>query len=178
MKERHLMVDLETLAVSPKATVLTLGAVIFDPFASGFEDRLYLKLDVDEQDALGREVDPGTLEWWGKQDPKIMEETFDPTDRISVKESMDIFYQFCKGCTRFWSHGSSFDLVILTDMMQQVQKSTPWQYWQMRDTRTIFDLGHDPELPQGNKHNALEDAIRQVVGVQNVYRKLKITKDD
>jgi exodeoxyribonuclease VIII len=177
MKERHLMVDLETLAVSPKATVLTLGAVIFDPFAMGYEDHLYIKIDVDEQDTLGREVDPSTVEWWSKQNSKVMEEAFDLTDRYSVKESMDMFHKFARGCTRFWSHGSSFDLVILTDMMQQIQKSTPWQYWQFRDTRTIFDLGHDPEMPQDSKHNALEDAIRQAVGVQNIYRKLKIEKN-
>jgi hypothetical protein len=28
-------------------------------------------------------------------------------------------------------------------------------------------------MPQGEKHNALQDAIRQAVGVQNVYAKLK-----
>jgi len=50
----------------------------------------------------------------------------------------------------------------------------PWNYWQLKDTRTLFDLGHDPEMPQGSKHDALQDAIRQAVGVQNIYRKLNI----
>jgi hypothetical protein len=44
----------------------------------------------------------------------------------------------------------------------------------LRDTRTLFDLGIDPEMPKGNKHDALQDAIRQAVGVQNVYAKLNI----
>ena len=36
------------------------------------------------------------------------------------------------------------------------------------------DLGFDPDMPQGSKHDALQDAIRQAVGVQNIYTKLKI----
>jgi len=35
----------------------------------------------------------------------------------------------------------------------------------------LFDLA-DPEMPKGELHNALADAKRQAVGVQNVYRKL------
>jgi hypothetical protein len=30
----------------------------------------------------------------------------------------------------------------------------------------------DPEMPQTNKHNALEDARRQDIGVQNMCKKL------
>ena len=36
-----------------------------------------LKLVLMIQDSLGRTVSDSTLEWWGKQDPKIMEEAFD-----------------------------------------------------------------------------------------------------
>jgi hypothetical protein len=43
----------------------------------------------------------------------------------------------------------------------------------LRDTRTLFDLSIDPEMPKGGLHNALEDAKRQAVGVQNVFRKLR-----
>jgi hypothetical protein len=50
----------------------------------------------------------------------------------------------------------------------------PWNFWQLRDTRTLFDLGVDPDMPKGSKHDALQDAIRQAVGVQNCYAKLKI----
>jgi hypothetical protein len=65
---------------------------------------------------------------------------------------------------------------MIENIYGQLNKALPWNYWQLRDTRTLFDLGHDPEMPQGSKHNALEDAIRQAVGVQNVYRKLGIQR--
>jgi len=34
MAKKHLMVDLETMAVTPRTVVLTLGAVTFDPFSN------------------------------------------------------------------------------------------------------------------------------------------------
>jgi len=171
---RHCMIDLETLATGPNAVVLTLGAVKFNPWGQGYSDKIYFRIDLDDQDALGREVDPNTLDWWSKQDPAIMEEAFHPDDRIPLKEAVDRFHKFAWGCDQFWSHGATFDLVIMENLYKQLEKPLPWNFWQLRCTRTIFDLGWDPDMPKNSKHNALEDAIRQSVGVQNIYRKLNI----
>jgi len=171
---RHLMVDLETLAVSPKAVVLSLGAVHFNPYSNDIEDKIYFKIDLDDQDKLGREIDPNTLDWWAKQDPAIMEEAFSPNDRIPLKDAMKKFHKFAWGCDAFWSHGATFDLVILEDIFRQLKEPLPWNYWSLRDTRTLFDLGHDPDMSKDNKHDALQDAIRQAIGVQNIYKKLKL----
>lgn len=171
---KHLMVDLETMAVSPNAVVLTLGAVHFNPYGDGYSDKLYMRISIDDQDTLNREVDPNTLDWWAKQDAKIMEEAFSPDDRVPLAEAIDRFHKFAWGCDAFWSHGSVFDIVILENIYRQLGKPVPWQFWQIRDTRTLFDLGWDPDMPKGGLHDALQDAIRQAAGVQNIYSKLKI----
>lgn len=168
------MVDMETMAVTPNAVVLSLGAVHFNPYGSGYSDKIYFRVSIDDQDSLGREVDPATIEWWGRQDPAIMEEAFSPDNRISLVDAMDQFHKFAWGCDRFWSHGATFDLVMLENIYRQLNKPLPWNYWQLRDTRTLFDLGFDPDMPTGSKHDALQDAIRQAAGVQNMYRKLNI----
>ena len=168
------MIDMETMAVSPNAVVLSLGAVHFNPYASGYGEKIYFKIDLDDQDKLGREIDPRTLEWWGRQDPAIMEEAFSEEGRIPLADAMDQFQKFSWGCDAFWSHGATFDLVIIENIFRQLGKPLPWNYWQLRDTRTLFDLGFDPDMPQGSKHDALQDAIRQAVGVQNIYSKMKI----
>jgi hypothetical protein len=64
-------------------------------------------------------------------------------------------------------------LVILENIYRQLNKPLPWSYWQQRDTRTLFDLGIEPDMPKNSKHDALQDAIRQSIGVQNVYAELK-----
>ena len=171
------MVDMETLAVSPNAVVLSLGAVHFDPFEDTLGETIYYKINLDDQDALGREIDPNTVEWWGKQDPAIMEEAFSETDRISLTDAVNQFHKFAWGCDAFWSHGATFDLVILESLYRQVGKPLPWSYWQLRDTRTLFDLGFDPAMPKEGKHDALQDALRQAVGVQNVYAQIRALKE-
>lgn len=170
---KHLMVDMETMAVSPRTVILSLGAVHFDPFSDEIIDEIYFKIDLDDQDKLGREIDPNTLDWWAKQDPVIMEEAFSPDNRIPVLEALDKFHKFAWGCDKFWSHGATFDLVILEDLYRQHNKPLPWSYWQLRDTRTLFDLGFDPCMPKESKHDALQDARRQAVGVQNVFSQLR-----
>ena len=82
----HGMIDLETLDTLPSCTVLSLGAVKFDPLNdSEPHSELYLKIDIDEQDRLGRTASDSTIEWWGKQDPKATEEAFDQTGAVSVE---------------------------------------------------------------------------------------------
>lgn len=167
------MIDMETLAVSPRAVILSLGAVHFDPYGDQIYDELYFKIDLDDQDKLNREIDPNTIEWWGKQDPEIMEEAFSSSNRIPLIEAVERFHKFSWGCDKFWSHGATFDLVIIEDLYRQLNKPLPWNYWQLRDTRTLFDLGHDPEMTKESKHDALADARRQAIGVQNIFRKLR-----
>ena len=119
------MVDMETLAVSPNAVVLSLGAAHFDPFGTGVEETIYFKINLDDQDKLGREIDPNTVEWWSKQDPAIMEEAFSEHDRIPLEEAMSQFHKFAWGCDAFWSHGATFDLVILESLYRQVKRPLP-----------------------------------------------------
>lgn len=172
----HLMLDLETIATSPRAVILTLGAVTFDPFTDEIHKELYMRINIDEQYEIGRETNDETLTWWGKQDTEIMLEAFSDEDRISLPEAMDRFHKFAWNCDKVWSHGAVFDIIIIEDLLRQMKRDAPWQFWNCRDTRTIFDLGHDPEMPQSAKHNALEDARRQAIGVQNVMRKLGRSK--
>ena len=81
----HAMIDLETLATDPHATILTIGGVKFNPDNNSEpHSDFYYRLDVDEQDRLGRSQDQGTIDWWTKQDPAIMEEAFGEEDRVGL----------------------------------------------------------------------------------------------
>ncbi len=168
------MVDLETLDVKTTSTILTLGAVRFDPYNEQPMKELYLRVDVDSQDKLGCTVSDDTLKWWNQQDTSIMEEAFNPRDRIPIHEVINQFHALAWGCSHFWSHGATFDLMILQNIYDKLGRAYPWNFWEMRDTRTLCELAA-PDMPQDAKHNALEDAKRQAIGVRNVYKKLGYT---
>jgi hypothetical protein len=177
MANTDVMIDMETLDVLPTATILTIGAVKFDPFGNDISEpgmeKFYVKIDVDSCDKIGCTVSSDTLDWWSRQDPAAQEEAFNPDGRIDIVDAMNQLYKFCWGAKRIWSHGAGFDVVICERLFRQIGKAIPWSFWEVRDTRTIFDIGIDPKRPPVLKHHALEDAWNQAVGVQNVFRTLR-----
>ena len=179
MANTDVMIDLETLDVLPTATILTIGAVKFDPFGNDIAEPLcekfYLRVDVDSCDAIGGTVSPATLDWWASQSQAAQDEAFDPKDRVKIEDAMAQLYKFCWGAKRIWSHGAGFDVIILENYFRKIGKAIPWSFWEVRDTRTIFDIGINPNRPPVLKHHALEDAWNQAVGVQNVYRTLRLS---
>lgn len=172
-----IMIDLETLSTSTNASILTIGAVKFDPFNNDIDnstcEKFYLKVDLDSCDALGLDVSEDTLEWWSKQSKEAQEEAFSTDNRIHIREAFNQLYKFCWGAKRVWSHGAAFDTVICENIFRKLNKAIPWSFWEVRDTRTLFDLGIDPKRPPVLKHHALEDAWNQAVGVQNVFQRLR-----
>ena len=171
------MIDMETLDVLPTATILTIGAVRFDPFGDELKepncDKFYVKIDLDSCDKLNCTVSQATLDWWSNQSKEAQEEAFNPEGRIDIVDAMNQLYKFCWGAKRVRSHGAGFDVIICEHLFRKIGKAIPWQFWEVRCTRTLFDIGIDPQRPPVLKHHALEDAWNQAVGVQNVFKKLR-----
>jgi len=172
-----IMIDLETLDVLPSATILTIGAVKFDPFGDELSDpkmeKFYVKVDVDSCDRIGATVSNATLDWWSKQSAEAQADAFDPTNRISIEDAMTQLYKFCWGGKRVWSHGAGFDVIILEWYFRKIEKAIPWSFLEVRDTRTLFDIGINPNRATVTAHNALADAVDQAQGVQKIYRTLR-----
>jgi len=175
----HGMIDLETLDVTPTATVLSLGAVKFNPYNSDEpHSELYLKISVDDQDRLSRTTSDKTIEWWSQQDPAVMEEAFDQTDAVTVEEALRQLNKWCVGVDEIWAQGYGFDITMLEDMYRSIGKPIPWQFWQISDARTITKrMPRDPRKDmQTNLHNALADAYFQAKSVQIIFKHFGWTK--
>ena len=137
----HAMVDIETLGTKPNSVVLTVGGCKFDPFSMADPyDYFIMRLDVDEQTALGRFVDDRTLAWWGRQAPEIQEEAFSLEDRIDIKTFCTAFNKWLVGVDIKWAQGPRFDYGILESLFEDFDHHINWAYWQEADSRTIFNL--------------------------------------
>jgi len=172
-----IMIDLETLNTTPDATILTIGAVKFDPFGLELKEpemtSLYVKIDVDSCDRIGLTTSDDTIAWWANQSKAAQEAAFDPEGRIDIEEAFAQLYKFCWGAKRVWSNGSCFDIIICEHVFRKINRACPWKFWEVRDVRTAFDLGINPQRPPITAHHALEDAWNQAVGIQNVYNTLR-----
>jgi hypothetical protein len=85
--------------------------------------------------------------------------------------------RYIVGADRIWAQGPLFDIMILENFYKMLGKPAPWQYWQIRDSRTIFDLGDDSaKTNNAGAHNALADSFCQAKAVQNIFKALGVKK--
>ena len=170
----HAMIDLETLSTNPNAVILTVGGVKFDPLTQmkPYEE-MYFRVDVNTQTELGRDVMQDTVDWWSKQPKEISDEAFSDDNRMGLQDMIKKINKFSVGVDVFWCQGPLFDYAILQDIYKQLGHPVPWQYWQIRDSRTLFSLvPRDVNEKRQGLHNALEDCFFQAKKVQKIYRQL------
>ena len=172
-----IMLDLETLATSPDSVILTFGAIKFNPFdpEQELDTGLYFRLNVDEQIALGRHVDPGTVDWWGRQSEEVREEALGEHDRIGLEKFTAELNRFVVGADRIWAQGPVFDIVILENLYRQLQKPAPWPYYTIRDSRTLLKALGDSRTQGPMLHNALADCVSQAQAIQTAVSKYELT---
>ena len=173
-----IMLDIETLATSPDSVILTFGAIKFDPFNPSIQmsDGIYFRINVDEQIDLGRRVDEGTVAWWGTQSAEVREEALGETDRVSLEDFTKALNKFVVGATRIWAQGPVFDVVILENLYRQIGKPAPWQYYSIRDSRTLLKALGDDRKGGALLHNALADAVSQAEAVQSAVNRHKLVE--
>ena len=159
---------------------MTVGAIKFDPFSDTEPHTgLYLRCDVEEQsETLGRSIDDNTLAWWSKQNKQIQDEAFGDHDRVNIDELTKQLNKWCVGLDYVWCQGPTFDFVILQDLYKNIGKPVPWNYWQIRDSRTLFSMmPQDPrKAVQEQLHNALADCYYQAKCVQQSYKHFGVKK--
>ena len=167
----HLMIDIETLGVAPAATILTIAAQSFDPFGQGHFDRhFYSRITLESQE--NRTIDDGTIAWWTTQ-PEAQAEAFAEEDRMPLDQALDLLGKLIWQSSFLWSQGPTFDMTILEHAYKSYGKPIPWQYYKVRDSRTLFSLW--PGLPKpATSHHALEDCRRQIDLLQATLTHLNI----
>jgi hypothetical protein len=169
------MIDIETLSTRNNASILTIGAIKFNR-NDNIEDldtlkkngkTFYARITRSSCDNLNLHVDTSTVDWWRKQSSEAQYEAFYNTDRISIIQALKKLSIFLQDCDKFWSQGS-FDYNILENVYRQININFPWKFWQIRDSRTLFDFsGVDIKKINysGNDHNSLDDCYKQLLGV-------------
>jgi len=177
----HGMIDLETLGVEPDSVVITLGAIKFDPYSDTEpHDGLYLRCDIEEQsEKYNRSIDDNTLAWWGRQEQNIQDEAFgDHENRVNMDTLTKAINKWCVGLDQLLCQGPLFDYAILQNLYKQVGKPCPWNYWQIRDSRTLFSMmPSDPRKAiQEEAHNALADCYYQAKCVQSTFKHFGVKK--
>lgn len=176
MEFKDVMVDIETMGLQPGCAILSIGAVAFDPNSVAYSNRFYRNIDLKDCIEQGFIVDPSTEKWWNEQSDEAkahLQENQLPI--LAALADFCFWYKKTVQAERIWCHGASFDVPIIGYAINQLGGEIPWNYKDVRDTRTLYDLADfDPSSIErvGTHHNALGDAISQVRCVQKAMQKL------
>ncbi len=169
------MIDIETLGTERNSIILTIGAIKFDRNDETFYEEFYKWVDIDSCKRLGMTFDKSTVEWWNKQLKEVRDEAFHSTPREGIEPVLQALKTFIGGDgTKVWSHGSCFDIVMLEDIYKKCGIIVPWKFWNIRDTRTLYDVCSISLITDKNTHNALHDCKRQIKGVRDALNKLTV----
>lgn len=169
---QHIMIDIEGLATTPDATILTIAAQSFDPFGSGYgANSFYARVTLESQE--DRVITEDTINWWATQ-PEASAEAFAVEDRISLTEALEGLHKICWHADFVWANGPTYDMNILEHAYKSLGRVQPWQFYKVRDARTIYSLWPDCPRPP-TEHHALQDCKRQIDMLQATFEHLGIT---
>lgn len=174
----HVMLDLETVASTSDAAILSIGVVAFDPHSSALGSRFYEVLDVERQlKQYGRKMSFATMRWWMGQSVEartvFIQDHFDSVEGSLCNLSNWLSSNEPEGV---WGNGSDFDNVITLNLFDEVGVARPWSHSKNRCFRTLKNLKLPKEFIQpvreGTHHNALDDAIYQAQYLQAIVKAL------
>ena len=167
----HLMIDLEGLATGPDATILTIAAQAFDPFGQGhYDQHYYARVTLESQE--NRNIQQDTIDWWATQ-PEAQAEAFMEDNRIPLDQALDSLYKLAWQHKFIWANGICYDMNILEHAYKSYGKALPWQFYNVRDARTVYSLWPDCPRPP-TSHHALEDCRRQIDMLQSTLKHLNV----
>lgn len=162
------MFDLETFGKAPGCALRSVGAVFFDT-RGNFGAEYYRNIDKQSCLDAGLKIDPETEAWWSSQGKEAQERLL-----VNPRPLREVVLEFAnwflaKGGERIWCQGATFDAPVWEAASTAVGAKLPWKFWNVRDTRTLYDLyNFDPRSVkrEGTHHNALDDAKHQAICVQ------------
>jgi len=174
-----IMIDLETLATTADAAILSIGAVrfdleaglVFDECGGGFYQAVHL-------DGQNRAISQDTLAWWMDQCKDAQRVFIDPNREILewALDNLTAWIDTQPGTARaVWSNGADFDLPMLNHAYKQYNMASPWKPYAGRCYRTYKTLPGARSVKverEGQHHNALDDAIYQAKHLCAIHQAL------
>lgn len=167
-----LMVDIETLALTPRSVITSMAWVGFDSERIIFAQSHVLDWGY-QMERMKRDVDAGTLRFH-MQHPEAMKLWINGADD-PLHMPLWSYYTACGRATRIWAKPTRFDIVVLNDLARDLRPGfKDLNHKKYRDVHPLQDALKPDELPpdSGLAHDPLADCYWQIGVVQRYYKKL------
>lgn len=189
MNAEWLTFKFETLNDTPwNATVLSVA------FVGGQWSDLGVEADVEkllkngeeyffvvknQKESYGRVSSTDTIEWWKKQPVEAQNKVFKPESKIDLSQLPTVFNDYCRAIgvndkTMIMLNGTIFHATLMQSLYKTFDEKMPYEFWNVRDVRTILDIisgstklyGIDQYAKEKydlNRYDALHECIKTVL---------------
>jgi len=174
----HVMGDLETLATTPNALIMSIGAVKFD--ADKIIDRFHVGVELKDAQRYGLEIDADTVMWWMDPEREAARKALVEVGRVDLWSALDGFAMWVAQTPLdeqgdMWGNGATFDNVILKNAYTKVGLDYPFSYKQDACYRTMSRRLPELKVDRiGVHHSPVDDAETQAVHLQAICRQLGV----
>lgn len=184
MSQLQIHIDNETLAVTHKAQLLSVGVCAKVIGTDQPLHQFYVEIDQASYSDTGDfRVDPDTEKWWadrGGFQPTTPEPVSWVTAMYRLVEFFDTLADEYPGTFEddtfeVWANSPQFDCEQIKYHLRHAHCRRLWGFWQERDFRTIRKLSEALRLNirrEEPPHHALGDATQQLEYVERVYAAL------
>lgn len=179
---KHIMLDLETMGVTPGSAIVSIGAVKFN--STKIESTFHVNVSLQSCLMAGLTIDNDTVAWWKKQSPAAKAAM--SGNALELSDALQQFALYAtlnekggnEGRMPIWCKGGSFDFPLLAAAYRAIHQHFPWNFGDERCCRTLFKLcgdvyGFVPESVEGIAHSASDDAAHQARQVMKCLRLMK-----
>ena len=168
-KNKHIMIDLETMSTASNAAIISIGAVLFSE-VEGIKAKFNRVISLKSSTEYGLVIEAATIKWWMQQSDEARE--IFKANGYELPRALVDFTKWLDqidcypSATVLWGNGSDFDNVILTSAYKACNLPQPWMFYNNRCYRTVKQIGIKQGIlipSNGIKHNALDDACNQAL---------------
>lgn len=180
----HMILDLETLALVPQATIVSIGALMFNPRSLktiDMREKLLIVIDPHaENDKWVRAIDWATLKWHFNL-PQGTNDYLNDQPNVSLHSALSQLSEYIhrQNPATIWANGiTPLDFGVLYNAYNHTGLPIPWKHNQIRDARTIYQtLGMnkidwdnaEKAAGEGDRHNPVHDCEIEIMLLKHCY---------
>lgn len=177
-KMHHVMIDSETLGLTPGAVIRTVSAVEFEPETGNALRKKTWTISLADSLAYGFGVEAGTLKWWMTRSEEARkafvaegEEEYSVNSFISDFENWFAVYN---GNVTLWGLQVDFDAAAIrcylaAYYMRKVYRKDsyilPWNRTHMIEVRPYWNA-YKKEVQEEHPHVSMNDCMQQICAVR------------
>lgn len=182
---KHVMIDTETLGLTPGCVVRTVSLVEFEPTTGKTGRKQTWVINLQDSIKAGFKVEAGTIKWWmTKSDEARKAFVATPEEETSLVSFVNEFVEWFKqynGKVAVWGLQIDYDLPMVRCylayyymyIMRNDDYPLPWNRKLLIDVRPFMEVYRAKHEEYKTVHTSMDDCMQQIEAVAEVFKSFK-----